>query len=460
MDGGSFVEWSVAWLIEDEALTCRLIIDFEEDGLKVARTQIDCRPNPRLVAHWFRRAEQGLAFVGEALIRECVRGAADAVQHQPLTGDLAAENHVTISLGDEMAADVRIVSRRIGGFDGNDKILYFKEIPRIIEHLHKEAYASLSSSQKKRADRFYEEKKRRYTEQKTAAPLPHLLLSQEDPYLFYVDESGDPGFRPGASEYYTVAFVAIRASQKKALDGQLQEVRKRHMPPGKLEIKFGDVDRYSAPRKSALYGGCIEVVQAAPLTIYATAVHKDGFINEKVRSRMAIYYYGGGKLPDLEGPFSPEKMEKYPREMLGSWGAMSLPPVMMRRMIEEATAGQAFYDRAQWDWKNDLLKQAFQEALAVAPRAAEVFFGFKCNIQIPLILSHSHEEPILWLTELAAREVNKHLMGEPSVIDDIAPKFAGAGPFPEGHYVSLVDKHGRYTFYNLITKRVELVLPD
>ncbi len=460
MDAESFVEWSAAWLFEDDAAIWRLVIDFEEGGVNVARTQIDCKPNPQLVVRWLRRAEQGLAFVGEALIRECVRGAVDAIQHQPLTEDMAAENHVTISLGDGMAADVRIESRRIGGFDGNDKILYLKEVPRIVEHLHKEAYASLSPSQRKRADRFYEEKKRRYVKKKTATELPHLILSQEDPYYFFVDETGDPGFKPGSSKYYTVAYVAIRASRKKAVDAQLQQVRHRHMPSGKAEIKFADVDRYGEARRKAIYRECIEILRRTPLTIYATAVHKDGFVNEKVRSRMAMYYYGGGELPDFEGPFSRESIGKYPKEMLASWGTMGLPPVMMRRMIEDAVVGQVFYDRAQWDWKNDLLKQAFQEALAVAPRAAEVFFGVKCDIPIPLSFPHSHEEPILWLAELAAREVNKHLTGNPSAIDEIAPQFAGAGPFPGGHFISLADRHGRYTFYNLITKRIELILSD
>lgn len=137
-----------------------------------------------------------------------------------------------------------------------------------------------------------------------------------------------------------------------------------------------------------------------------------------------------------------------------------MPPVMVRRMIEEGRTGRVFYDRAQWDWKNELVKQGFQEAVSLAPRVAEVFFGVKCDINIPLAFPHSHAEPILWLAELAAREVNKLLLGEPSRIDDIAPSFAGAGPFPDGHFVSLVDERGRYTFFNLMTRRIELVTPD
>lgn len=459
-DERSFMDWSAGWVIEDGVLIWRLTLEFEEDGVKLAKTQIDCVPNPKLIAKLNRRANQGLAFLTEGVIRECVRGAVDGIQHQLLTEDGTAENRLAIDLGKGMAAYVWVRSQRLGAYDGNDKVLYLKEVPRIIVHLQEEARASLSPSQRRRMHQFYRSKRRKHPiEPKSPEPVP-LTLSEEDPYHFYVDESGDTGFKDGSSEYYTVAFIAILQSEKRALEARLRKILQQHMPPGKNEIKFSDVDRYAEPRKTALYNECIASLRQAPLVLYAIAVHKDGFVFEKVRSLMADYYYGGESLPDLAGPFAPESMKEYPKELLRDWGAGILPSVMMRRMIEEGRAGRVFYDRAQWDWKNQLLKEGFQEVLRLAPRAAEVFFGVRCDIQMPLFLPHSHEEPILWLAELAAREVNKLMLGMPSRIDDIAPAFAGAGPFPDGHFVALVDKHGRYTFYNLITKRIDLVLPD
>lgn len=460
MEEMGFLDWKAGWVIEDDVLLWRLTMEFEEDGVKVAKTQIDCIPNNYVIAKLNRRAEQGLAVLGEGVIRECVRGAADQLKHQILKGNAMAQNGMTISLSEDMAVDVLISSARVGPYDGKDKILYLGEVPRIITYLQRESHGRLSPSQRRRVDQYLRVKKSKYLDQPTPTELVPVTLSEGDPFHFYVDESGDVGFKDGSSEYYTVAFVCLLESQKGAVVARLREILDQHMPAGMTEIKFSRVDKYSEQRKNRIYRDCVSLVRKIPLILYAFAVHKNGFVLEKARSQMAAYYYGMESVPELESLFDAENMKEYPRELLRFWGASNLPVVMMKRMIDEGRTGMVFYDQTQWEWKNEVLRQGFGETLRLAPRAAEVFFGVKCDIEIPLILPHSHEEPVLWLAELAAREVNKLLLGTPSWIDGLTPAFAGAGPFPDGHFIGLVDKHGRYTFYNLITKRIELILPD
>jgi hypothetical protein len=460
MDGSHFVDWSAGWVSGEEIPVWRIIIEFEESGVKMAKTQIDCIPNAHLIGHLVRRAEQGLSSVGEGLVRECVREAIDRIQHQALIGTAEAESVVVVRGDRGMDAEVRIRSRRLGGYDGNDKFLYLKEVPRIIDFLNQQAVARLTPPERERVERFVQGRKREYLARLTTPQPVQMVLSPDDPWDFFIDESGDTGFKEGSSDYYTVAVAAVLESQRRALETELRRILTDQLPPGTREIKFGRVDRYVKDRQEAIYRDCIAVLSASRVVLYATAVHKDGFVLEKVRSQMAIYYYGGGNLPDFEGPFAPGRVKDYPRELFKSWGAMSLPPLIMGRMIRDGRCGNVFYDAMQWAWKDALVKEGFEESLKLAPRGAELFFGVRCHIRIPLVLVNSEDQPILWLAELAAREVNKHLLGEPSRIDQFAASFVGAGPFPEGHFVSLVDKHGRYTFYNLVTKRVELVLPD
>jgi len=119
-----------------------------------------------------------------------------------------------------------------------------------------------------------------------------------------------------------------------------------------------------------------------------------------------------------------------------------------------------FYDKVQWDWKADLLKDGFRESLALLPRVAEVFYDVHCDVTLPLEFVDSKSEPLIWLSELAAREVNKLLLGEEHRVDSMTSQFSGTATSPQGHFVSLVDKHGRFTFYNLETKRIEHILQD
>lgn len=308
------VDWSVGWVVEADVPIWRMSLQFQEDGLQVARTQIDCTPNPQFMAQLTRRAEQGLAVIGEGVVRECVREATNGLQRQLLGPDGMAEDSVVVGLGKGMAAEVLVRSRRVTEDDGNDKVLYFKEVPRIINQLHKESLGRLSRPQRRRIKAFYREKAREPIAEFGHTKPQCLSLSHEDPLHFYVDESGDTGFKGGSSEYYPVAFVVIPQSKKGPVEERLREILRQHMPPGRQEIKFSDVDRYADARKTAIYRECTAVLRQAPLALYASAVHKDGFILEKVRSQMAVYYYEGKHLPDLKGPFAPERVKDYPRD--------------------------------------------------------------------------------------------------------------------------------------------------
>lgn len=455
------MEWSAGWLQAAISPTWRIIMDFEEEGVKVARTTVDCIPNDALLVRMQRRIAQGLPSVAQGLIWEAAREAADAIRFQVLNKTGRAENRMLLGSPEGEAAAVIISTTRLVPYDGTDKILYLKEIGRIVVHLHREAQERLSDVERERVKGYGRELSQALTKRRQKPKPVNLVLSSDDPIHFYIDESGDVGFEAGSSDYYTVAFFAIRASAESSVREQLKELLNDCMPPGNKEIKFGKVDKYrNTSRREKIYGECVRILNEAPLTLYATAVHKDGFVYEKVRSMIAIYHFEGGELPDLKEPLSVERMKDYPKEMLQAWGASTLPMIMLRLLIEAGSTGRIYYDEQQWEWKNDLLKEGFREVIALLPRAAEVFFGVKCAIDLPLKFVDSKEEPLIWLSELAAREVNKLLLGMHNRVDEIREKFAGAGPYPEGHYLSLVDQHGRYTFYNLDTKRVDLVLPD
>jgi len=280
------------------------------------------------------------------------------------------------------------------------------------------------------------------------------------PSIFFIDESGDVGFRDGSSEYYTVAVAAISSSSTTEVRASLQRILTELMPAGNEEIKFSRVDRYDKKRRTQIYNAVLSVLGKAPVKLFASAVHKDGFINEKVRSNVAWYHFHGGVPPDLTEPLAPERIAQYPKEMLRSWGASSLPNIMLNVLLEKQSSGKVFYDKVQWDWKADLLKDGFRESLALLPRVAEVFYDVHCDVTLPLEFVDSKSEPLIWLSELAAREVNKLLLGEEHRVDSMTSQFSGTATSPQGHFVSLVDKHGRFTFYNLETKRIEHILQD
>lgn len=469
------VEWSSGWLATAIRPTWRLTVEFEEEGIKFARTTIDCIPNDALLARMERRAAEGFPLVAQGLIWESARGAANAIRYQFLGETGVAENKISLrSPKNEEAADLIVSTQLLIPYDGNDKVLYLKEIPKIVDHLFNEAREQLSGSERDRMKQAGKEIDRLLSRRSKPKPV-RVVVSDHDPIHFYVDESGDVGFKEGSSDYYTVAFFAIPSSKEPPIRDALRWVLQHCMPPGNEEIKFSRVDRYRTDKRDEIYRECLRILRSAPLILYATAVHKDGFVYEKVRSQMAIYYFYGEELPDLAGPLSLDRMREYPKEMLRSWGANTLPHIMGRLLIQARRTGRIFYDKLQWEWKNDLLRDGFKEAISVLPRVAEVSFGVACDIDLPLVLIDSKDEPLIWLSELVAREVNKHLLGMENYLDEFREMFAGAGPDPEGiyinlfpgagsdpegNYIALVDEHGRYTFYNLETKRVELVLPD
>ena len=90
------VEWSSGWLATAIRPTWRLTVEFEEEGIKFARTTIDCIPNDALLDRMERRAAEGFPLVGQGLIWESVRGAANAIRYQFLDETGVAENRISL----------------------------------------------------------------------------------------------------------------------------------------------------------------------------------------------------------------------------------------------------------------------------------------------------------------------------------------------------------------------------
>ncbi|MFQ5902989.1 MAG: hypothetical protein ACE5JO_04800, partial [Candidatus Binatia bacterium] len=107
------MEWSAGWLQTAIRPTWRITMDFEEEGVIVARTTVDCVPNDDMLARMYRRIAQGLPSVAEGLIREAARGAADAIRFQVLDKAGKAENRVVLGSPEGEATAVTISTTRL-----------------------------------------------------------------------------------------------------------------------------------------------------------------------------------------------------------------------------------------------------------------------------------------------------------------------------------------------------------
>ncbi len=448
------MNYRAEWLTTVIEPTWRLTLEFEENGEPFARSYIDCVPDEGMVAHFDLRAREGRPWLRNGLVMDAARSAACRLQHQLLAESGVAQD--TLTLGDrEKTITVTFTTKRLVPYSGTDTTLYLKDVPGIIGELISNDSETLTPEQRAAAGEFArKELERREGEDE----VQQISLSSDDPIHFYIDESGDPGFKEQSSEYYTVAICAVRWSEVGDLQDQLHSVLREQMPPGHKEIKFSSVDRFERRRRDAVYNACIDILDQRRITIFALTVHKEGYINEKIRSQMAVFFYGGD-IPDFDGPRSKDNVKDYPKELLGDWIPGVVSGTLVSYLLGQRSTGMVCYDQMNAS-KNKMLADGFAEGARIGGKMATHMQHVQCDLELPMNLVDSEDYPLIWLSELAARELNRLFAGKDNCIVRFQDSFAGIAPDRGGHYVALVDQHGRYTFFDLQTRSQSLILPD
>ena len=336
-----------------------------------------------------------------------------------------------------------------------DKIIYFKEVPKIIQEIITNPSNKLPRAERRRLRRLAHNKLKKLKRNRPS--LRSVILDSTASFTFYVDESGDSGLGDGSSEFYSAAAVAVKSETAQEMSDKLRDLVVR-LTPGATELKFGRVDGYTRnDLREAIYRDCINIFNEYVYIAFGFSIHKGGYLNEKARVAMSMYFFGSGELPDFDTIYGDSTKDIHQRNLLAS-PAGYLPIVLGQLMVATRRQGRIIYDKLN-KTKESLINEEFLKMLAVLPRALEVFTNVRCNFALPLEFHRSETEPGIWLAELAAREINKTLSGSNSRVIDFVDKFGGAADFQDG-IILLTDESGKQTYYDLRTKSVVGSIPD
>jgi len=448
------VDWSAEW--KDEGRVWILNLIFEENGEKYVRTTIECRPDDKILSHIKKRTEEGLGAVArDALILLVSDVMNNWGRFQFLVGTKPAEDKFT--LGDRHTggeAEVIIRSEKLNP-NLEDKIVYFKEVPNIFKEILTKNSDNLPRAERRRYRRLAWKS---YKKLEKKRPSPQLVtLDPRQNFYFYVDESGDSGLREGASEFYSAAALAVKSENAESMSKELRELVER-FTPGARELKFSKVDGYTRDDlRETIYRECIRILNQNVFIAFGFSIHKEGYLNEKARVAMSMYYFGSGDLPDFDDIYGDSKREIYQKELFSS-PAGYLAIVCGRLMIDTRRRGRIIYDRLNRS-KETLINAEFIKFLSVLPNALETLMNVKCSFDLPLDFRRSEAEPGIWLAELAAREINKTLSGSESRVVDFVEKFGGTTGYEDG-IILLTDKSGKCSYYDLRSKSAVASIPD
>lgn len=100
--------------------------------------------------------------------------------------------------------------------------------------------------------------------------------------FIYLDESGDLGFKKGASNFFVITFIAMDNQTSLELKRKIKKVKQKYRIPKRVEIKG---------RKSSRYL-CVDVLRAVsslPIEIYSIAVNKQR-VKKSLRDDTNILY--------------------------------------------------------------------------------------------------------------------------------------------------------------------------
>lgn len=453
MDMQHFVDWSSEW--RDGGRIWFLQLIFEENGEKQIRTTIECKPDDKILSHIRKRTEEGL---GTAPKNTLILLVSDVVNNwarfQWLVGEKPAENKFFLCdrhTGGK--AEVIIHSEKLNP-DVEDKVVYLKEVPKIIHELITKDSDKLSRAERRRFRRLAQKS---YKRQQTTRRSPRMVtLDPKASFDFYVDKSGDSGLREGGSEIYSAVAIAVKSENSQKVADEMRSLT--NLVPGAKEIKFTKVDAYGrADLREQIYRDSIRIFNQYVSIAFGFSIHKEGYLHEKARTAMSMYYFESDDLPDFEKIYGDSEKDVYQKELLSSL-AGHLPIVLGRFMVNTRRQGRIIYDRLNRS-KETLITEEFEKFRSLAPRALEVFMNVRCSFDLPIDFRRSEAEPALWLAELAVREVNKTLSGSKSRVVDFVDKFGGIEGYADG-IILLVDQSGKSSYYDLRSKSVVASIPD
>ena len=455
-----------SYRLEEASGRLRLILDLKQldpSENVLTEVRITTHPLPALHERFDEYMRMGMPGMIQTMMLECTK---EVILKKPfLTVNSTSFQDQDLPLFDPRTGwgvTVNISARRTFEDPKNRTLILLSNfaVP-ILEQLREKACDSISPEERAKAKEMAQaglkdflEAREREREHWRLKPIPVSSIPKGDPLAYFIDESGDDGFKKG-SAHYVVTLAEVPMDAVEAIHSETRNLVARLFPKTPdIELHFRTVDTYPDRLRLPIYEGCIQIVNRYPITFLAYVVYKHGYVFEKYRSEIA-FNYATGKGPKAETPFfEQERLKQYPNELVSDVGGF-IAVVLGSRTAHRNCKSTIFYDRIHLQSKNTLVANGFGDTKTILSQASKALYGVEGYVpDIELNFIDSKNYPMIWLCDFVSRELKKAFEHQLSRIDSIVSRFHQDG------LVAYIDRDGRMTYYDLKSREIVGVLPD